>query len=72
MTDCDELLNSVPEIETIFQRHSTSEVQALLDEYLSSDETSESLSSETEQYSRKKTVDDALKSFMSDNSSMAV
>ena len=70
VADCDELLNSVPEIETIFQRHSTSEVQSLLDEYLSSDESSESLSSETEQYNRQKSVDDALKSFMNNDSAM--
>ena len=68
VADCDELLNSVPEIETLFQRHSTSEVQALLDEYLSSDESSESLSSETERYNSTKTVDDALKAFMNKDS----
>jgi len=70
VADCDELLDSVPEIETIFQRHSTSEVQSLLDEYLSSDESSESLSSETEQYNRKRTVDDALQSFMNNDTAM--
>jgi len=68
VADCDELLNSVPEIETLFQRQSTSEVQALLDEYLSSDESSESLSSETERYNSAKTVDDALKAFMNKDS----
>jgi hypothetical protein len=69
VADCDELLSSVPEIETLFQRHSTSEVQALLDEYLSSDESSESLSSETERYNNNnKTVDDALKAFMNNSS----
>jgi hypothetical protein len=39
-----------------------------LDEYLSSDESSESLSSETERYNSNKTVDDALKAFMNNDS----
>ena len=64
VADCDELINSVPEIETLFQRLSTSEVQTLLDDYLSSDVTSEGLSSETERYDTQKSVDSALKNFL--------
>jgi len=62
--NCDELINSVPDIETLFQRQTTSEVQALLDEYLSSDVTSEGVSSQTEKYNAKDAVDGALKNFM--------
>jgi hypothetical protein len=36
----------------------------LLDDYLSSDVTSESSSSESERYNKKATVDEALKSFI--------
>ena len=64
VADCDELISSIPEIETLFQRHTTSDVQVLLDDYLSSDVTSESLSSESQHYNKKKSVDDALKSFI--------
>jgi hypothetical protein len=64
VADCDELINSVPEIETLFQRQTTSEVQALLDEYLSSDVTSEGLSRETDRYNTQNSVDDALKNFI--------
>ena len=62
--NCDELIKSVPDVATLFQQQTTSDVQALLDEYLSSDVTTESSSSETERYNTKSTVDDALKSFM--------
>jgi len=68
VADCDELINSVPEIETLFQRHSTSEVQVLLDDYLSSDVTSEGLSRETERYNKQESVDSALKSFLNQES----
>ena len=68
VADCDELINSIPEIETLFQRHSTSEVQALLDDYLSSDVTSEGLSSESERYNKQNSVDSALKSFLNQES----
>ena len=68
VADCDELINSIPEIETLFQRHSTQDVQALLDEYLSSDVTSEGLSSESNHYNSQKTVDSALKNFLNQDS----
>ena len=64
VADCDELLESVPEIETLFQRLSPDDVQALLDEYLSSDATSESQSNETEKYNTQSRVDMAFKKMM--------
>jgi hypothetical protein len=63
--NCDELVDSVPDISLLFKRQTTSEVQAILDEYLSSDVTSENASSETEKYNKLDAVDDALKNFMS-------
>ena len=69
VADCDELISSIPEIETLFQRHSTSDVQAILDEYLSSDVTSEGFSKESERYnSNKGSVDSALKNFLNQGS----
>jgi len=67
VADCDELLQSIPDVETLFQRLTTDEVQALLDEYLSSDATSESRSSETQKYNTDNKVDAAFRKFM-DNS----
>ncbi len=64
VADCDELIQSVPDVETLFQRHSTEEVQALLDEYLSSDATTESSSSETQKYNTENKVDAAFRKFM--------
>jgi len=64
IADCDELVQSVPEIETLFQRHTTDEVQALLDEFLSSDATTESRSSETSKYNTENKVDAAFSKFM--------
>jgi len=64
VADCDELIQSVPDVETLFQRHSTEEVQAMLDEYLSSDATTESSSSETQKYNTENKVDAAFRKFM--------
>ena len=64
VADCDELIQSVPDIETQFQRLTTQEVQALLDEFLSSDATSESQSSETKKYNTDNKVDEAFNKFM--------
>jgi hypothetical protein len=58
------LIQSVPDIETQFQRLSTQEVQALLDEFLSSDATSESRSVETKKYNTDNKVDEAFSKFM--------
>ena len=48
--NCAELLDSVPEIESLFDRKTASDIQVLLDEYLSSDSSSESSSRETHKY----------------------
>ena len=64
VANCDDLVNSVPEIDTLFQRHTTVEVQALLDDYLSSDANSESRSSETAKYNTESKVDAAFQKFM--------
>ena len=64
VANCDDLVNSIPEIDTLFQRHTTQEVQALLDEFLSSDATTESRSSETEKYNTESKVDAAFQKFM--------
>mgnify|MGYP003110830557 CR=1 FL=1 len=67
VADCDELISSVPEIDSLFQRHAPEEVQALLDEYLSSDVTSESRSSETSKYNTNNKVDEAFQKFMGES-----
>jgi len=64
VANCDDLVSSVPEIDTLFQRRTTSEVQALLDDYLSSDANSESRSSETAKYNTESKVDAAFQKFM--------
>ena len=64
VADCDELVESIPEIETLFQRLTTQEVKALLDEYLSSDANSESRSVETQKYNTENKVDAAFSKFM--------
>ena len=64
--DCNELLSSVPDISGIFTRHTSEEVQAMLDEFLSSDSSSETQSSETEKYGSKSKVDAAFERLMND------
>ncbi len=64
VANCDDLVSSVPEIDTLFQRRTTTEVQALLDDYLSSDANSESRSSETAKYNTESKVDAAFQKFM--------
>ncbi|MAF26067.1 hypothetical protein CL634_10920 [bacterium] len=46
-----ELLESVPDFDSLFDRKTSTAVAAILDEFLSSDEAAESTSSETTQYS---------------------
>ena len=66
--DCDELLNSVPDIGSLFERKTTDDVQALLDDYLSSDSSSESSSSETTKYSKSNSgIDEAFDKFMNND-----
>ena len=66
--DCAALLESVPDVETLFERKTTDEIQSLLDEYLSSDSSSEASSSETHKYNTSTTskVDKAYKELMND------
>ena len=68
VADCAELLSSIPEIETLFDKKNADDVQALLDGYLSSDSSSESRSRETSKYSQKTTgIDEAFKNFMNND-----
>lgn len=48
---CAELLENIPDFDNIFERKSTSDVAAMLDEYLSGDESAEGSSTETTRYS---------------------
>jgi hypothetical protein len=66
VADCSELLASVPDIPSIFQRQTSDEVQAILDESFSSDKSSESSSSETEKYNGKSQVQSAYEKLMGD------
>ena len=66
VASCDELLNSVPDFDTLFQRQTSEEIQALLDEFLSTDTSSEGNSSETVKYNTKSKVDAAFDKLMGD------
>mgnify|MGYP003648206571 CR=1 FL=1 len=66
VANCDELLNSIPDFNTLFQRQTSEEIQALLDEFLSTDTSSEGGSSETEKYNTKTKVDAAFSKLMGD------
>ena len=52
VADCQELIDSVPVIDNLFDRKSADEVQTLLDGYLSSDSSAESSSKETQKYQK--------------------
>jgi hypothetical protein len=60
VADCQALLDSVPEISKIFERKTSDEVQAILDDFLSTDSSSEGRSSETEKYGNRDSVDMAV------------
>jgi len=47
---CKEILDSIPELDTLFEKKSSSDVQACLDEYLSDDSSAESSSNETTKF----------------------
>ena len=47
---CAELLNNIPDFDTLFERKSTADVEVMLDEYLSGDKSAESTSSESTKY----------------------
>ena len=63
IADCDALIDSVPDIEAQFTKLSSEEIQALLDDFLSTDSSSERSSSETSKYG-KSAVDKKLDSFL--------
>ena len=66
VADCAELLESIPDISGIFERKTSEEVQAILDESFSSDSSSESGSSETRKYNEKSQVQSAYEKLMGD------
>tara|TARA_R100000664_G_C2629836_1_gene59923 strand:+ start:84 stop:293 length:210 start_codon:yes stop_codon:yes gene_type:complete len=64
--DCAQLLDSIPDIESLFERKTKDQVQAILDEYLSTDASSETASNETQKYNTTSTskVDRAFQELM--------
>lgn len=68
VADCQELLDSVPVIDNLFDRKSSEEIQTLLDGYLSSDISAETSSSETQRGKKQtgESVDEAFAAFMND------
>ena len=67
IADCDALLESIPEIGSLFERKTSEDIQALLDDFLSTDKSSEGRSSETTKYNTQTSgVDQAFKSFMNE------
>ena len=68
IADCQDLIDSVPDIDNLFDVKTAEEIQTLLDGYLSSDGSAESSSRETQQYKKNtgESVDKAFAAFMSD------
>tara|TARA_R110002153_G_C13313522_1_gene496544 strand:+ start:71 stop:844 length:774 start_codon:yes stop_codon:yes gene_type:complete len=68
IADCQQLIDSVPVIDNLFDVKSSDEIQALLDGYLSSDDSAEASSSETQKGKQQtgEKVDQAFAAFMSD------
>ena len=66
--NCEELLDSVPVIDNLFERKSVEDVQSLLDGYLSSDDSAEASSNETQRGKAQtgQDVDKAFAAFMND------
>ena len=65
IADCQELLDSVPDIYGLFDRKTPEQIQECLDGYLSSDSSAEGSSSETAQYKKPSgDVDQAFAAFM--------
>lgn len=69
IADCQELLDSVPSIDDLFERKSSADIQELLNSYLSSDDSAEVSSNETQRYNQKdsSSVDEAFAAFMSED-----
>ena len=68
IADCQHLIDSVPDIDNLFDVKTAEDVQALLDGYLSSDNSAESSSSETQKFKKQsgESVDKAFAAFMTD------
>ena len=64
VADCQELIDSVPDISGIFTRLSSDEVQTILDESFSTDASSERSSSETDKYNAQDKVQSAFEKLM--------
>ena len=57
---CAELLDNIPDFDTLFERKTSADVEAMLDEYLSGDQSAETSSSETEKYAAPTTTTDPV------------
>jgi hypothetical protein len=67
IADCEELIDSVPDIGGLFEQKSTDEIRQILDDFLSTDQSSENRSSETSKYNnRDSDVSKAFENFMKD------
>mgnify|MGYP001161408750 FL=1 len=65
IADCEELIASVPDIDALFDRKTTEQIQEILDAYLSSDSSAEGSSSESTRYKKPEgSVDEAFAAFM--------
>ena len=66
IADCQDLIDSVPDIDGLFDRKTPEQIQEILDGYLSSDGSAEASSSETKKYntSNGESVDQAFAAFM--------
>ena len=68
VANCDELMESIPEIGSLFERKTTGEIQALLDDFLSTDTSPEGRSNETTKYAKNSTnVDEEFNKFMNND-----
>jgi len=67
IADCQELLDSVPDIDALFEVKTTEQIQELLDGYLSSDSSAEGSSSETTKFTQPtNSVDEEFSKFMNE------
>jgi len=64
VADCESLIQSVPDISALFERKTSDEVQAILDDFLSTDSSSENGSSETQKYGNNSSVESAVNSLL--------
>ena len=66
VADCQELIDSVPDISSIFTRLSSDEVQTILDDSFSSEASAENRSSESTKYNNKDSVQSAFEKLMAE------